>query len=345
LTGPSLVRGVLERLAAIVAAAFADLEPGDLVLAAVSGGADSTALARLLAHVAPARRLELELAHLDHGLRPDSAATAEMVAGQAEALGLKLHRERVDVAARARRDGLGIEAAGRAARHAFLESLAARRGARAVALAHTLDDRAETLLLKLVRGAGPTGLGAMREQALGLYRRPLLALRREELRAWLGTLGVPWHEDPSNADLRFARNRVRHQVLPQLLALNPRAVEALGRAARWLADEDAYLEEEVGRRLPASGAEIEVAALQALPPGLRRRAALAWLRRLCGQEEDLGAEHVDALLALADGRGGALATDLPGGLRLVRERSRIRAVRPAGAGTDAGPGGPGGGSR
>ncbi|HET9496911.1 MAG TPA: tRNA lysidine(34) synthetase TilS, partial [Candidatus Limnocylindria bacterium] len=212
-----------------------------LVLA-VSGGPDSMALLHGAAALSRSRGWQLVVAHLDHGLRPDSAADATFVTEAADALGLTWRLRRTDVAAEAGARGFGIEEAGRAARYAFLDAVAADLGSETlVATAHTADDQAETVLFNLARGTGQRGLRGMRTRR-GRVVRPLLHARRADLRAALDGAGLPYRLDPTNDDLRRTRARIRGEVLPALEALNPAAVEALVRFASLAADDDALLD-------------------------------------------------------------------------------------------------------
>jgi len=310
------------RLVRTVEARFADLKPTDLVLLALSGGGDSTALAHLLARARRRTGLRLEALHLDHGLGPHAAGMRRFVEQLCRRLEVPCHAEQADVARLARRRRHGLEEAGRFARHQFFARAAAERGAAAVALAHTRDDRAETLLLNLVRGAGPGGLAAMRETSHVLLRRPLLTIGRAELRDWLSGIGEAWREDPSNADLRFARNRIRLEAIPVLQRLNPRALEALARTAELLAGDEDYLAAQARYLLPA-GPALDTATLAGLPPPIARRLAHAWLARTLGGASDLDYQHVSAVLDLAVRGPRASATDLPGGGRLLRRPGTI----------------------
>ncbi|QAY69194.1 tRNA lysidine(34) synthetase TilS [Xylanimonas protaetiae] len=234
-----------------VRGALAGSGPGDLVLVACSGGADSLALAAALAH--ESRRVGRSVRSrgfavragavvVDHGLQPGSDDVAASAAAQCRALGLDpVLVRRADVV---RDGGDGIEAAARAARYAALDAAAAETGAAAVLLGHTLDDQAEQVLLGLARGSGARSLGGM-PTARGVYRRPLLALRRAQTRAACQAQGLAWWDDPTNdltgdptADLSGAvplRTRVRHEVLPLLEdVLGPGTLEALARSAALL---------------------------------------------------------------------------------------------------------------
>ena len=202
------------------------LAGGDTVLVAVSGGADSVALLHLLHALAPSWRLTLHVLHVDHGLRPDSAHDAALVRALGARLGLPVHVERVHV-------GPGsVEAAARTARYAALEAWAERVGADRIALGHTLDDQAETVLMRVLDGAGVRGLAAI-PPVRGRIIRPLVEIRREALREMLTADAIAWDEDPSNRDPKFLRNRIRHELLPLLAAsFATDVVPALARVAR-----------------------------------------------------------------------------------------------------------------
>lgn len=202
------------------------LAGGETLVVAVSGGADSVALLHLLHAIAPAWRLALHVVHVDHGLRPDSAADARFVHDLATRLGVSVHVERVQV-------GSGsVEAAARAARYAALEAYADRVGAARIAVGHTLDDQAETVLMRVLDGSGVRGLAAI-PPVRGRIIRPLIEMRRDELRTMLTTEGLTWVEDPSNRDPKFRRNRIRHELLPLLAASYATdLVPALARVAR-----------------------------------------------------------------------------------------------------------------
>jgi tRNA(Ile)-lysidine synthetase-like protein len=190
---------------------------GESVVVACSGGPDSTALVDALARLAPPRRLNLTVVHVDHGLRPDSASEAGAVAALAEVRGLPFRAVRVAVD-----PGGSLQDRARSARHAALREVAAEVGATAIALGHTADDQAETVLMRALSGATPRALRAMglRDGALA---RPLLRLWRRDLAAYCAALSLPVLDDPSNTDPRFLRSRVRHQLIPALEEVFPAA--------------------------------------------------------------------------------------------------------------------------
>ena len=226
---------------------------GATVVVGLSGGADSVALVDVLSALAPGRGFTVVAAHLDHGLRAGSAADAAFCAELCERLGVAFATARADVRARARREKGGTEEAARSERYAFLREVKQRHGATVIAVAHTLDDQAETFLLRLLRGAGSAGLGAMRPLA-GDVIRPMLAATRRDVIAHLEARGLDWREDETNADLSFLRNRTRHELLPYLeRRFNPKVRQALARAASVLADEAGVLAEEGGSLVDGAG--------------------------------------------------------------------------------------------
>ena len=242
------------------------LAGGESVLVAVSGGADSVALLRVLTALAPELSLRLHVLHVDHGLRPDSPRDAEFVRQLAARLGVAVDVARVTVA-----PGGSLEAAARAARYAALEAHATRLGADRIALGHTADDQAETVLMRMLAGAGVRGLAGI-PHVRGRIIRPLLDTRRPQLVAELRERELPWIEDPSNRDPQFLRNRIRHELLPLLAAsYNADVVPALTRVGRLCRDTVAAIERVAARELDglavsADGAVVlEHAALGELP--------------------------------------------------------------------------------
>jgi tRNA(Ile)-lysidine synthase len=309
--GTRLLRAVDAALAAPPAVAA-----GEHVLVAVSGGPDSTALLAALAALAPERGWRLTAAHVDHGLRGAASDADRGAAAQvAASLAVPLWVRRVRVGA-----GGDLEARARRARLRALAAVAVECDASRIALGHTADDQAETVLLRLMRGAGRGGLAGMRARR-GRLIRPLLASTRADVRRFLAERGLPFAVDRSNADLLHARNRVRRLVLPLLAAeFNPRLVPGLAALAGRLRDEDEVLAALAAERAPLlAGGALSIAVGQQ-PPALGRRIVRCWLER--GVRAGVSAEHVERVLALARGLGrGAVA--LPGGRRVVREGDRL----------------------
>lgn len=264
---------VMADLRRAVRASLDGLAPDSLVLVALSGGADSLALAAATAFEAPRAGLRAGAVIVDHALQDGSAEVAATAAAAATGLGLSpVEVRRVEVGA----DG-GPEAAAREARYRALTDVASATGAAAVLLGHTLDDQAETVLLGLARGSGPVSLHGM-DAVAGLWRRPLLGVRRETTRASCADLGLePW-DDPHNDDGAYARVRVRHAVLPVLeRELGPGVAEALVRTAAQLREDAEALDhfaeeqaEEVADHAEA-GISLDVRSLAANPAALRQR--------------------------------------------------------------------------
>lgn len=260
----------------------ADLAPGSTVVAAVSGGADSVALLDLL--VADGR-FRVVCWHLDHALRPESAADAAWVGGLAGRLGVACAGERADVRAALRGDG--IEEAARRVRYARLGAACLRLGAAAACTAHHRDDQAETVLLRLLRGSGSEGLAAMathRTFAQGTLWRPLLRVERAQLLAYAQAHALHWIEDPSNAEHGPDRNFLRHRVLPLLRERWPHASRVLARSAGHLADDAALLREQTAQHLAdVRGLDphtLKVSALLRHDPRWRARIFRLWIEQL-----------------------------------------------------------------
>lgn len=253
------------------------LAGGDAVLIALSGGADSVALLVLLLQLAPEWGLRLHALHVDHGLRPESGRDADFVRGLCGRLGVPLDVARVTVPAAG-----SVEAAARAARYAALEAAAERIGARRIALGHTADDQAETVLMRIIEGAGVRGLAGI-PPVRGRIVRPLIGEPRAALVAMLREARIDWVEDASNRDPRFLRNRVRHELLPLLAGSYHHDVAAalrrLGRLARETTDAlDRMAGAELARLAVADGDEALVLPLPALA-GLPSAVAAEVLRQ------------------------------------------------------------------
>ncbi len=214
------------------------LHRGDRVVVAVSGGPDSMALLHVLWEVRERLGLTLEVAAVDHGLRADARREVALVRERAAALGLPFSVVEVDVAAERRaRRGASVQDAARDARLRALAALARAHGANRVALGHQADDQAETILYRIVRGTGVPGLAGI-PYSRDLFIRPLLDVTRAQIRRYLRLRSIPSIEDPSNADTRFARARIRHHILPALAGENPRVAEALRSLAASARGED-----------------------------------------------------------------------------------------------------------
>jgi tRNA(Ile)-lysidine synthase len=319
---------------------------------AISGGADSVALLRACHQQAAALGLVLHAVHLHHGLRGAEAdADAGFVRALAGELQVSFHESRVDVAAAAANSGESIEEAARHLRYAWFRSLLAAVPLDAIATAHTLDDQAETVCAKFLRGAWTEGLSGIHpviEFPEGRILRPLLDATRQQVEAYLTALNQPWRTDSSNADPAYTRNRIRHQLLPQLETWNPRLREHLARMAELARDEEAWWQAELARIAPqillagkpvrgggrASSdiLALDVTRLAALAPALQRR-LLRYAAARLGAAPDFASTEALRLLAL-DSRAGQ-KRELAGGLRAERTprelRLTVEAISAAGA--------------
>lgn len=337
-------------------AAHALFAPGGVVLVAVSGGPDSVALLDALRAYGPERDLRLHVAHLDHGLRKASVEDSAFVEGSAKEFDLPVTLDARDVRSVAAREGRGLEDAARVVRYSWLAAVADRIGAEVVATGHHADDQAETVLMNLVRGAGLDGLAAMRprsmwpidaavvaaHEALGgaplpALVRPLLSVRRAAILEHLEARGLPFRDDPSNADVSLLRNRLRRDVLPALHAINPSLADTLTRAAAGISDDVAALEAAldvawpglvdggagegtgfgVGAGSKSSGTiALSRAALARLHPALQRRALRRALAGLGSDLRAIGWDHIEALrLDAVSDSSTPPARDLSDGLR------------------------------
>ena len=296
---------------------------GARLVLAVSGGPDSMALLHLALASAPHHGWRLCVAHLDHGLRDGSADDAAFVADAAAALGLEMHLRRTDVAALAAERGAGVEEAGRQARYAFFEEVARSIGPEAVVMTgHTADDQAETLLLHLARGTGLAGMAGIAARR-GRLARPLLGLRRVDLRTALDAARIAYLLDESNADPRFRRNRARAHLVPALEELHPGAVDAVAGFAARAADEDRALDAVAAAELAARRTPDGFIAWRPAPlPAIGRR-----LLRLAAGHPAPSSERIEALfLALADGRGGRVI-ELGAGRHALTGSHEVRIVQ------------------
>ncbi len=309
---------------------------GETLVVALSGGPDSVALLDALVQIGRRQRFLVAAAHLDHGLRPESGADAAFCRRLCQRLEVPLEVGAADVRGRAARDRAGMEDAAREERYAFLRRVAEQGGAVAVAVAHTQDDQAETFLLRLLRGSGSAGLGAMRARA-GQVIRPLLGVTRFEVIEHLRRRGLEWREDATNGDLRFVRNRVRHELLPYLERhFNPRIRETLARTAALLADEHDELAggaRDLYRRASRrddAGVLLDGEALRHAPRPVARQLVRAALLEAGGLEQ-VNAAQVERILEVTSRAGGARRRlPLPGGREACFRFGNLRIARSSG---------------
>lgn len=311
------------------------------IVVAVSGGADSTALFLALDELLRAKSLSLRLtvAHLDHGLRKASKGDALWVAGLAKELGYESVSRRTDVKKRATKSGDNLEQAARRFRYEFLAKTAEKAGSLLVLTAHTLDDQAETIMLRLLRGSAAEGLSGIREvRSLDSVSeiqlaRPLLSwARHADAEGYCRLRKVNFRVDEMNENENFARVKVRKQLLPLMQTFNNRIVEALGRTAILLREDAAALSAEANQlvklatiRPPGEKGEtnvlpLDVDVLASAPPAVRRRALRLWISSGRGDLRRLEMTHLVAVERLTEGNRGGRIAELPSGARVVRKR-------------------------
>ena len=317
---------------------------GRILLVALSGGADSTALLHALHNLREALDLTLHVAHFDHNFRPEAAEDARFAASMAQQLGLPFITEHADPIAYQREHGISsFEAAARELRYRFLGRAAESIDAAAVSLGHNADDQAETVLMHLLRGSGLDGLRGM--DALSIWHssdglqqvnlfRPLLTVTKDQLRQYCEEWDIPYREDPANQDTRFTRNRIRHQLLPSLREYNPRISEALVRLAQTASQETGYLEEQAAHAWTllaypeTDKVTLNRASLVSLPAAMQVRLLRKSYETLVGSRRRLQASHIDAMMALLQ-EGSQSEAVLPLGLRASSSHEKLTISRSA----------------
>ncbi len=309
--------------------------PGSLLIVAVSGGPDSVCLLHVLFRLRDELSLRLHVAHLDHRLRgAESDADAAYVRELARDLGLPVTIGQRDVAGYRKKHKLSLEEAARDARYAFLEDVALETGAYAVAVGHTSDDRTETVLLNILRGAGTRGLRGLmpvtirNEGAALLLLRPLLEVSREGTQSYCREFGLEPRQDASNLSSEYTRNRVRHSLMPVLREYNPRIEEALLRLARLAADDTDFIAGEVEKAknsvvaVAEGAARIDKACFNGLHPALQRGILREAVLAVRGSLKDIEAGHIEDMLIATHGPSGK-AIMLPDGLSFCIEYDRF----------------------
>lgn len=295
------------------AAEYGMLPKGELILCALSGGADSVYLLSRLWERREELGYSLAAAHFDHHLRPTSGRDAQFAADFCAARGVPFFLGEGDVAAEAAARGTGLEETARDLRYAFLRETAEKLGASVIATAHNADDNAETLLMNLTRGSGLEGLCGIPPRR-GNIVRPLLTTTRTEIEAWLAERGIDHVEDETNTDETYTRNFLRAQVMPLLRQVNPRAIEHMTAAAARLKRDNDVLNANAARvaaeaHKAEDGWVISVKAFEFVPDPIAVRAARQLLLRVGG--EQVSAAHLNALVALIRGRDPSAMLHLP----------------------------------
>lgn len=304
------------------------VSPGEHVLVACSGGPDSTVLLHVLHRLRAEFGITLCAASIDHGLRPESASEVRQVAAFADGLGVPFVAGSVEVKA----EGTSLQARAREVRYAALHELAASQSASAIAVGHTRDDQAETVLSRLLRGAGVRGLSGIEARRADGVIRPLIDCGREEVVAYALARGLPFVEDPSNHQRNFERVRIRHELLPALRAEDPQITEHLSALADEAAELSAFVEDATPSLPSDLPRLVSDETLEALALPVRRRWLSAWIARETGVAANRS--HLTQIGRLLRGEGEVLLGSgwsvrrEQGGLSLqYREHRRTRSNR------------------
>ena len=299
---------------------LSDLNAGDTVIVAVSGGADSSSLAAALLQEAKERAIRVIAVIIDHALQANSADVAQNTKVELSKMGyenIEIKRIKVEVTD-------GVEASARRARYAALNEIADSVNAVAIFLGHTKDDQAETVLLGLARGSGTRSLSGMAER-IDRYRRPLLSITRKQTEAACKEVGIKFWSDPHNQSMEYARVRVREKVLPLLESeIGPGIADALTRSAKLLRDDadalDEWAEEVLGEIDPN---EMDIEMLASLPRAIRSRVIRRAIYLAGAPSGSLGAEHIEPVEALVTAWKGQGPVSLPGGVIVSRISGRL----------------------
>lgn len=313
---------------------------GSSIVVAFSGGPDSTALLHSLHTLRNDLELDLHAAHLDHGLRPGaSEADAAFARRFAASIGIPVTVERADTPSIRAEHGLSVEAAARRVRYEFLSRLSAQRGAACIALGHTQDDQAETVLLRILRGSGLNGLSAMKEVAsreiggrLVTLFRPMLSVSRAEVLAYCAENSLNPRLDESNLSTEFTRNRIRLDLIPRLEEYNPSIRDALARLARLASLDMGFIRQEVERAVvdaisvDSRGVSVEREAFRRLHPAIGHHLLRHAVSLAKGDADDLELDHISQMFGMMSGASGKIM-DLPGGLRFKVDYDHARISR------------------
>ena len=299
--------------------------PGDTLIVGLSGGADSTALLDILSRL-QGYNLHLIASHLNHCLRgAESDADQEFCRLLAGQYAIPFEARRIDIKKMAEDRRLNLEDAGRRARIEFFDEIRIKYDAAAVALAHHADDQAETVLMRLLRGSGMTGLAGMAHRNARGYVRPLLDIVRSEIEQYLRCRGLEWREDASNSDTVYLRNRIRHQLLPLLEQYNPDIRSTFAATASIISGDETLLLELTEQafagscRMAEGRVVCDIVQLRTLNPALRRRVLRLAFQQLTGTLEGVNLRHIDAIGDLIDSARPNSRLALPQRVAVVRE--------------------------
>ena len=316
------------------------IQPGDRVVVGISGGPDSAALLHALWELRGDFHLSLLAAHLDHRLRPEGEKEAHFVRKLAGKLGVPFFGGRADVRSCQKEKGLTVQEASREVRYAFLKEIARKNRADKIALGHTADDQAESMIMRILRGSGTRGLSGIPPVRNGLYIRPLIGVWREEIEAFLEEKRIVPLTDPSNQSQKYLRNRIRHELLPLLQQYNPRIRQVLVQMADLFRGEEEFWETHLSEKLAGAVRSrrketlvLDVPALLSHPLPIRLRCLRKAIEETQGHLRGISLPHIWALNSLLEASDPNRTLKLPRGLTVTRayqalhlSRSREEAV-------------------
>lgn len=306
------------------------ISSGDTLVVAVSGGPDSVCLLKILFQLQRWLNIGLIVAHLDHGLRPqEDEKETEFVANLAKRLNLTLAYDKVNNVTKAH--GISIEEKAREIRYQFLEKVLDEHHAQKAALGHNMNDQAETVLMHLLRGAGPTGLSGMPPIREGRFIRPLINITRDEIHTYLKQKGIPFMMDSSNLEKRYLRNKIRLELIPLLLNYQPRLIEHLGELAFLCRQEDQFIEEAANKGLQMvtldsseHSLDLSLTTFKNLPTPLQYRTIRQAIKRVKGNLRRIDIGHIKAIIDLANNMRPQIKMNLPENLIVKKIYERLR---------------------
>ncbi len=316
------IRGTISR--------YKMVEAGDKVIVGVSGGPDSVCLLDVMKTLSGELNISIVAAHFNHGLRKgEDESETRLVEGIAQSMGLPFETEK---ASHLSRDDPSLEERAREARYAFLERVRERYGSRRIAVGHNKNDQAETVLIRLLRGTGPSGLAGINPVRDNGIIRPLIEVDRQEVIGYLDARGLSYAHDSSNTDTRYLRNRIRLELLPRMRDYQPQIIEQLCRLSNIIRDEDAYMEslasDWAGKEAEKGGKgdiSVPLASLEKLPGPLRNRVIRILLKKVRGNHYPLEHDHIASVLGLLDNSQRPQSTiDLPNGMVARRRYDRLQ---------------------
>lgn len=308
------------------------LQERDSVLVGVSGGADSVALVHVMKEIAPIFSLKLGIAHLNHSLRGnESDADAGFVVSLSEKLNLPCYTSKEDIIAYKKKHGFSIEEAGRRVRYSFFENIAQREGFNKIALGHTSDDNSELILMYLIRGSGPLGISGI-PPVRGVYNTNLLIIRpfiktaHFDIVKYMSSNGLSHVVDESNMDIKYLRNKIRHDLIPELMQnYNPKIVDTINRLASIMRSENEWIEKELEPVLNKNilfeennRIVLSISGINALHTAAKRRIARSAIRKVKGDSRRLSYSHIELIMAQLESDSDSWRLDLPDRIRITR---------------------------